>query len=287
MKKFLIAGALGLSAVILNACSFFGPVVRPPTFEMREAGFERFDPPGLDAPARAVIRLTLEGRNPNPLGGRVEELAFDLLIDGQKVAGASSPGLNLAANNAPSEIKIDVDVPINTATLQNLLKVARGDAISYRLEGAFRIALGSLGSPKFGPYTLAQGTYKTPSIASTPPSFKWRSDLTRLGIGLTGATLDLGFEVTNPGPIGYKIIMPLGLTVGGQEIARAEAGGTIKGKDTSVIYSRFAIDPIAATRVIIGGRFDFGISSAPKLEVPGLEPYAFPVSLLFNGSAAK
>ena len=44
MKKFLIAGALGLSAVILNACSFFGPVVRPPTFEMREAGFERCTP---------------------------------------------------------------------------------------------------------------------------------------------------------------------------------------------------------------------------------------------------
>jgi Late embryogenesis abundant protein len=287
VKKFLFAGALGITATVLNACSLFGPVVRPPTFEMREAGFERFDPPGIDAPARAIIRLTLDGRNPNPVGGRVEELNFDLLIDGQKVAGATSPGLELAANNVPKPITIDVDIPINPATVSSLLKVARGDAISYRLEGAFRIALGSLGSPKFGPYTLAQGTYKTPSLASTPPSFKWRSDLTRLGIGLTGATLDLGFEVSNPGPIGYKIIMPLGLNVGGQVIASAEAGGTIKARDTSVIYSRFTLDPIAAARVIIGGKFDFGVSSAPKLEVPGLDPYAFPISLLFNGSAAR
>ena len=282
MKRILL---LGLLAPLLASCAVVGNVVRTPTFEMKEAGFERFDPPGLDGPAKAVIRLTVEGRNPNPAGGRIEDLGFDLLLEGAKVVNATAPSFELAANNTPKLIPIDIEVPVTPATLVSLLKIAKGDPVTYRLEGAFRVDLGVLGKPRFGPYTMAQGTYRAPTVVAAPPSFAWRSDLTRLTLGIGGAVLDLGFEVTNPSPIGYRLVAPLSLTAGGQIVAKAEAGGTVRGKDKGVIYSRFQIDPLAAARVIVSGRFDFGVSGAPSLEVPGLQSYAFPLSVLFSGTA--
>jgi Late embryogenesis abundant protein len=284
MKRLLILVAL---TPLLGSCALFGSVVRTPTFEIKEAGFERFDAPGLDTPPVAVLKLYLEGRNPNPAGGTIQEMAFDVLLDGQKIVGASAPDFTLEANNKPQIIPVTITVPITPGSLQNLLRVVRGDPVSYRLEGAFRVNLGPLGSPKFGPYTFAEGTFKSQTLQTQPPSFSWRADLTRFTLGAGGLVFDLGFEVKNPSAIGYRLIAPLALTVGGKSIARAEVGGTVKGAATSVIYARFQIDPITAASSVFSGNFNFQISGAPTLEVPGLEAYNFPVSVLFGGTAKR
>lgn len=284
MKRLLILLAL---TPMLASCALFGSVVRTPTFEIKEAGFERFDPPGLDTPAVAVLKLYLEGRNPNPAGGTIQEMSFDILLDGQKVVGANAPDFTLPANNVPTIIPVTVTVPITAGSLQNLFRVVRGDPVSYRLQGAFRVNLGPLGSPRFGPYTFAEGTFKSQTLQSQPPSFSWRADLTRLTLGAGGLVFDLGFEVKNPSPVGYRLIAPLALTVGGKTVARAEAGGTVRGAATSVIYARFQIDPITAAQSVFSGNFDFQISGSPTLEVPGLQAYSFPLSVLFGGTAQR
>jgi hypothetical protein len=278
--------APALSVAVLG-CSPVGTVIRPPQFELKEAGLERFDPPGLETPARAVIHLEIEGRNPNPFGGRVEEVAFDLVLDGQKAATAGTPGFSLPAGGAPSRIEVDVEVPVAGSTVSNLLKIARGEAVSYRLDGSFRLDAGPLGRPRFGPYTFAQGTYRAPAGPPQRPSFAWRSDLTRLTVGVGGLVLDLGFEVTNPGNLGYRLVAPLALLAGDQTVARTEAGGTVPARGKGVIYTRFQVDPLTAARSVVSGRFDFSVSGAPTLEVPGLQAYAFPVSVLFSGSARR
>jgi hypothetical protein len=284
MKRLLLALAL---IPTLASCALFGSVVRTPTFEIKEAGFERFDPPGLDTPPVAVLKLYLEGRNPNPAGGTIQEMAFDVLLDGQKIVGASAPDFTLEANNKPQIIPITITVPITAGSLQNLFRVVRGDPVSYRLEGAFRVNLGPLGSPRFGPYTFAQGTFKSQTLQTQPPSFSWRADLTRITLGAGGLVFDLGFEVKNPSAIGYRLIAPLSLTVGGKTVARAEVGGTVRGAATSVVYARFQIDPITAAGSVFSGNFDFQISGAPTLEVPGLQSYNFPLSVLFGGTAKR
>ncbi len=283
MKRALLLTLLP----VLSSCALFGNAVRTPTFEMKEAGFERFDPPGLETPPTAVLKLFLEGRNPNPAGGTIQDMNFDVLLDGQKVVTGSTPEFTLQANNAPKLIAVTVTVPITTATLSSLFRIARGDPVSYRMEGSFKVNLGALGSPKFGPFIFAQGTFKAGTVASQPPSFSWRSDLTRLTVGVGGLVLDLGFEVKNPSPIGYRLIAPLALTVGGRTVARAEAGGTVRAISTSVIYTRFQIDPVTAAQSVFAGSFDFQISGSPTLEVPGLQAYNFPLSLLFGGTAKR
>jgi LEA14-like dessication related protein len=281
----LIVPLLALTA-LLSGC--VQNLVRSPQFEMREAGLLRLNPPGLDNIApEAVIRITLDARNPNPFDLNLEELRMDLALDGAKVAAASINSLALKQNGALSTFFVDVEVPITTASLQSLGKIISGASVQYRLDGAFRVDAGPIGKPRFGPVTLAQGRYQSPSLGTQPPSFAWRADLTRLTLGAGGATFDLGFEVTNPSPIGYRLVAPLNLLVGGQVLAKAEAGGTVPAKGKGIVSTRFQIDPLALGRAALSGRFDFQVSGEPTLEVPGLQRYTFPLSVFFGGSAGR
>ncbi|HWG84308.1 MAG TPA: LEA type 2 family protein, partial [Deinococcales bacterium] len=231
------------------------------------------------------VRLVVEGRNPNPLGARVGDLSFDLVLEGAPAATASAPDFTLAANGVPARITVDVEVPVTTANLGSLLRIARGEAVSYRLDGRFAVDLGALGRPRFGPYTLAQGTFRSPPGPPARPSFAFRADLSRLSVGAGGLVVDLAFQVTNPGAIGFRITAPLALLAGnGETVARAEAAGTVPARGSGIVYARFQADPLAAARSVIAGRFDFDISGAPTISTPGLESYSFPVSVLFGGS---
>ena len=284
MKKILLM-ALGLFSLMACAPS---QVVQTPQFEMLEAGLLKLNPPGLNGgAAEAVIRIQVQGRNPNPFGLKLEEIRFDLLLEGAKIAAGVAPNFELKASGVPTSFPVDVEIPLDLNTLKSLARIVTGQPTSYQMLGGFRMDAGVLGKPSFGPYTIAQGTFKAPSLASTPPTFAFRPDLTRLTVGLGGAALDLGFEVKNPSPVGFKLVAPLGLVVGGQTIAKAEAGGTVRALETGVISTRFAIDPLAAARILVGGKFDFQISGAPTLEVPGIQSFAFPVSALFGGTAQR
>jgi LEA14-like dessication related protein len=284
MKKLVVL--MGLIGVLLSGC--VQNIVRSPQFEMREAGLLKLNPPGLNGVApEAVIRVTLDARNPNPFDLSLEELRFDLYLDGAKLAAGIGSNLAMKANGTPSRFYVDVEIPLSVSSLKSLGRIVAGSSVEYRLDGGFRVDAGPLGKPRFGPYTLAQGRYQSPSIASQPPSFAWRSDLTRLTVGAGGAVLDLAFEVTNPSPIGYRLVAPLNLLVGGQILAKAEAGGVVPAKGKGILSTRFQLDPLAAGRAFIGGRFDFQVSGTPTLEVPGLQNYSFPLSVLFGGSATR
>ena len=284
MKKF----SLVLAALVLVLVGCIPNLVQTPQFEMREAGLLRLNPPGLNGVApEAIIRVLLTARNPNLVDLGLTEMKFDMYLDGKKVAAGSTPGFNMKANGVPSNVPVDVSIPIDPNSLQSMFKIVTGSKVEYRLEGSFAVDAGALGKPRFGPFVIAQGAYQAPSLASTPPSFAFRSDLTRLTVGFGGAVLDLGFEVTNPAPIGYRLVAPLNLTVGGRILAKAEAGGAVPASGKGVIYTRFQIDPISAGAAILGGNFDFQITGSPSLEVPGLQAFAFPLSALFGGTARR
>ncbi|MFN3266122.1 MAG: LEA type 2 family protein [Deinococcales bacterium] len=277
-----------LATLLLYLVSCVPNLVQTPQFEMREAGLLRLNPPGLNGvAAEAVVRVLLTARNPNPIDLGLTEMNFDLFLDGAKLAAGSTPGFVMKANRVPSNVTVDVTIPINPQTLQNLFKIVTGNRVTFRIDGGFAVDAGALGKPRFGPFTIAQGAFQAPSLASQPPKFAFRQDLTRLTVGIGGAVLDLGFEVTNPAPIGYRLVAPLNLTVGNKVIAKAEAGGSIPAGNKGVIYTRFQIDPLTAGAAVLSGNFDFQITGTPTLEVPGLQSFAFPLSALFGGRAQR
>ena len=139
MKRFFVP--LTLLALLLSGC--VQNLVRSPQFEMREAGLLRFNPPGLSGIApEAVIRVTLDARNPNPFDLNLEELRVELLLDGAKIAASSINGLAMKPNGALSTFYADIEVPITPSSLQSLGKIITGSGVQYRLDGGFRVDAG-------------------------------------------------------------------------------------------------------------------------------------------------
>lgn len=58
----------------------------------------------------------------------------------------------------------DLSIPVTLNTAASFLKVARGQQVSYRLDGTFTADFGPLGLKNFGPFTLSQGQWKQPPV---------------------------------------------------------------------------------------------------------------------------
>ena len=154
MKK--ISVILAVLVLVLVGC--IPNLVQTPQFEMREAGLLRLNPPGLNGVApEAIIRVLLTARNPNPIDLGLTEMKFDMYLDGKKVAAGSTPGFNMKANGVPSNVPVDVSIPIDPSSLQSMFKIVTGSRVEYRLEGSFAVDAGALGKPRFGPFVIAQG----------------------------------------------------------------------------------------------------------------------------------
>ena len=57
-----------------------------------------------------------------------------------------------------------VSVPVTLNTAASFLKVARGQLVTYRVDGGFTADFGPLGLQQFGPFTLSQGQWKQSPI---------------------------------------------------------------------------------------------------------------------------
>ncbi|WP_291424540.1 LEA type 2 family protein [Deinococcus sp.] len=119
-------------------------------------------PSGL-RPAVANVTLHLKVGNPNGVGVRLANIAGTLVIDGAQVGHVNLPNVNLPAGGETLQ-DANLDIPVTLNTASSFLKVALGQQVSYRLDGAFTADLGLLGHPTFGPFTLSQGVWKQPAI---------------------------------------------------------------------------------------------------------------------------
>ena len=162
-RKTLLAGGLllgGLSGGLLTACAPTGQrLAYPPVIEIESIRLTGLTLPAPGRAAGAAVVLGLQVDNPNPFPLRVAQLAGTLVLDGQAVGAVVVPDLRLPARGqARHEAQLSLPVTLNTATA--FLKVARGQEVSYRLDGTFTADLGPLGQPSFGPFTLSQGVWK-------------------------------------------------------------------------------------------------------------------------------
>jgi LEA14-like dessication related protein len=108
----------------------------------------------------ATVRIWTTVTNPNPFGFTLRTLDATLFLEDDQAAETSFPlGLPLqprGVETIPLDISISfADVPRLAGTLR---QAARGQRVSYRLEGIVAIDAGRLGQPSFGPMTLVSGT---------------------------------------------------------------------------------------------------------------------------------
>lgn len=150
-------------ALLLVGCAPGRGPVQVPTVQVEGIRLSSLSLPSGAAPAYAGVTLTLRVGNPNPVPVRLANIAGTLVVDGQGVGDVNLPDVNLpAGGKARQSAELRLPVTLNTAA--TFLRVARGQEVSYRLDGAFTADLGVLGRPTFGPFTLSQGVWKQAAI---------------------------------------------------------------------------------------------------------------------------
>lgn len=148
----------------LSACAPLQQVFQVPQVAVQDLRLTRLTlPGGLGAAPVADLSLTLRVTNPNPLPLRLANLGGTLVIDGFEVGQVSFPNVAIPARGEAQQ-PAELSIPVSLNTAASFLKVARGQLVTYRLDGQFSTDLGPLGLQSFGPFTLAQGQWKQPAI---------------------------------------------------------------------------------------------------------------------------
>lgn len=147
----------------LASCAPLQQAVKVPTMKVEGIRLNSLTLPSGTRPALANVTLKTRVNNPNGVPLRMANIFSSVVIDGQKVGDVNLPNVNLPAG-AETMQDANVEIPVTLSTASAFLKVARGQEVSYRLDGTFTADLGVLGQPSFGPFTLAQGVWKQAAI---------------------------------------------------------------------------------------------------------------------------
>lgn len=142
-------------------------VLQVPTVNVQSVRLTSLRVPGglfnASGPPTANLTLNLLVTNPNPIPLRMANIAGNLIIDGADVGTVNLPNVDLPASGSAQQAA-NVAIPVTLDTAANFLKVARGQLVTYRLDGSFTANFGLLGAQTFGPFTLSQGQWKQAAI---------------------------------------------------------------------------------------------------------------------------
>lgn len=163
MKAGIIATTA--CAAIVAACAGLGlgNVIQPPGFSVangRQAELRLLGPSSGRPLGGATIRLWAHVTNPNPLGFTLSAVQGALALEGTKAADVDFPlGVPLQAGQ---DTVIPLDINVSFSDLPGLADVAARlltrSSVNYQLDGTVTVNAGALGSPRFGPSTLLNGT---------------------------------------------------------------------------------------------------------------------------------
>jgi hypothetical protein len=157
---------LGCAAVI-GACAGLGlgDVIQPPRFSVasgRQAELRLLGPSVGRPLGGASIRLWAHVENPNPLGLALTAVQGSFALEGTKAADVDFPlGVPLLAGQ---DTVIPLDLNISFSDLPGLadvaIKLATRSSVNYQLDGTIAVNAGPLGTPRFGPSKLMDGTLR-------------------------------------------------------------------------------------------------------------------------------
>ena len=150
-------------AALLAGCAPRAAIVQVPEYKIERVRLVSLSLPGAGSPATATLSLQLLVTNTNPYPIRLARAGGRFFLDGDDVGAVELPNIDLPPGRQVEQAAV-LSVPITFANLGDFLRVARGEALSYRVDGSFTVDAGVFGKPTFGPYTLSQGVIKQPKI---------------------------------------------------------------------------------------------------------------------------
>lgn len=115
MRKLLIACLITLPATLSGCNGLFntiaqGLAVSQLTFGFDKVELQKADIPFITPNAKADLLITLTANNPNPVKASLDQIGFDLLMDGTKVGvGSLNNGLSVEPKGtAPFSVLVSI-----------------------------------------------------------------------------------------------------------------------------------------------------------------------------------
>lgn len=149
-------------------------------------------------------------------------------------------------------------------------KLLGGEAVRLRVDGRVRVQAGPV-PLDLGPFTLLDENVRVDLRFALP---RFTIDPAQSRLRIRDATLEVvvGFQVTNPNPIGFYLRGPLGLVIGGNTVAEAVLDVPLRPRQSGSGVLAFRVDlarvPGAAAALVTG--LPVELSGAVRAEVPGV-----------------
>lgn len=250
-------------ALVLAAC--VPGVKKPEPPQARVEGFDLISVDPFSGEARFALRLRLT--NPNAFELPLLESQLALTFDRARLP------FDLPAVTLPPAgfevVETRLTVPL-AESAEGVGKLLRGEAVRLRVDGRVRVQAGPV-PLDLGPFTLLDENVRVDLRFALP---RFAIDPAQSRLRIRGATLEVavGFQVTNPNPIGFYLRGPLGLVIGGSPVAEAVLDVPLRPRQSGSGVLTFRVDlarvPGAAAALVTG--LPVELSGAVRAEVPGV-----------------
>ncbi|WP_148229272.1 LEA type 2 family protein [Oceanithermus profundus] len=254
---------LAVLALVLAAC--VPGVKKPEPPQARVEGFDLISVDPFSGEARFALRLRLT--NPNAFELPLLESQLALTFDRARLP------FDLPAVTLPPAgfevVETRLTVPL-AESAEGVGKLLGGEAVRLRVDGRVRVQAGPV-PLDLGPFTLLDENVRVDLRFALP---RFTIDPAQSRLRIRDATLEVvvGFQVTNPNPIGFYLRGPLGLVIGGNTVAEAVLDVPLRPRQSGSGVLAFRVDlarvPGAAAALVTG--LPVELSGAVRAEVPGV-----------------
>lgn len=291
MRKFFFLFPVMVSLIIiLSSCVPSLSVLQAPKFRLisEGSGLQSINPSGIGS-SEAVFLFYLEATNPTPLAMNMQGLDFDFYINNRYVAdGRTATGVSLPAGGS-NRIPVEIRIPLenNLTLLTDFVGLVAGQPTSYRIDGTVVLDLFGLQQalPKI---TLVEGNLQE-AFPLQIPSFTLIPGSSGINIGLGTVGIQVGMEVSNPGPMGYILRAPnLHLKLGNTQLAVGQVIEVpIPAFGSAIVPIRLDVNALQLASDIatigLSGEVSMELSGSFGLDVPGITQGTFPAQTLLSG----
>ncbi len=205
MKVKLTVATLMAVVVMLGACASLEQLIQKPQIHFDSLGTR--DMSLVDG----TFLFRFNVANPNPVGVRLDDITYDLEINGERFVSSRLPqGVNLAASGtSPMEIPVTINYLDFFGSISRLI---RSDDLAYRLSGSAGV----------GPLRIPYRTSGKLDVPRLPDISVER--ITVDSLSFSGASLKLALGMRNPNAFVLKMDgLEYAARMGGVEVGRGVA----------------------------------------------------------------
>ena len=184
-KQSALAAILAM-VLVVGSCTTIEQLIKKPTITFDNLGIQEM------SLVQGTFLFRFNVDNPNPVGLRLDDILYDLELNGQRfVSSRLDQGVNLAAaGSSPLEIPITINY---LDFFDSLTKLVGSDTLDYRLSGSAAVG------PLRIPYRSA-GKLDVPKLPDISVE-RIRLD----SLSFSGASLKMTLGLANPNAFGLKM----------------------------------------------------------------------------------